>query len=333
MATEQVVKLVRDVVAAITTDPIDSLVTNKDWGKINFEGARKHLDLIFSIATPLTTLPLDRLPDADINALRDALTPIGAQIAAMRTFTIEQANATNARDSIVNSLRDQANNLYSSAQIRVPFLAFQRADVRENEAKFWQAVEEARNLLDTAKQRSEASLTEIAGIIAAAREASASAGVAHYTTDFSGAAEGLAKSAKIWLTATAGFGAVTLLLAVLFPAIYPISGPGFQSVQIYTSKLLALGTLITATIWCGRIYKATKHQEMVNRHRANALKTFQAFVKASADEQTRDAVLLETTRSIFALAQSGYLDGGETSGDGIKILEIIKSASAAARQT
>jgi hypothetical protein len=42
-------------------------------------------------------------------------------------------------------------------------------------------------------------------------------------------------------------------------------------------------------------------------------------------------VLLETTRSIFALTNTGYLDGSDGTNDGaVKILEVIKSAASAA---
>jgi hypothetical protein len=88
---------------------------------------------------------------------------------------------------------------------------------------------------------------------------------------------------------------------------------------------------MTATVWCGRIYKATKHQAVTNQHRANALKTFQAFVKAALDDATRDAVLLETTRSIFTIAPSGYLETSEPSAEPVsKLMEIIRSPRAAA---
>ncbi|MFZ1547427.1 MAG: hypothetical protein WAT12_10065, partial [Candidatus Nitrotoga sp.] len=86
------------------------------------------------------------------------------------------------------------------------------------------------------------------------------------------------------------------------------------------------------TIWCGRIYKALKHQSTVNKHRANALKTFQAFVKAASNDNTRDAVLIETTRSIFASSPSGYLDTTDTPSDpSTKVLEIIKGSSSSAK--
>lgn len=81
-----------------------------------------------------------------------------------------------------------------------------------------------------------------------------------------------------------------------------------------------------------RIYKALKHQITVNKHRANALKTFQAFVKAASNDNTRDAVLIETTRSIFANSPSGYLDTTDASSDSnTKILEIIKGSASGAK--
>ena len=55
-------------------------------------------------------------------------------------------------------------------------------------------------------------------------------------------------------------------------------------------------------------YTAEKHLEVVNRHRQNALRTFQAFHSAAGENQEiQDAVLLAATNAIFDANQSGYL--------------------------
>ena len=55
-------------------------------------------------------------------------------------------------------------------------------------------------------------------------------------------------------------------------------------------------------------YTAHKHLEVINRHRQNALETFDAFVSAAeGNRETRDAVLLAATNAIFDANQSGYL--------------------------
>ncbi|MYC76441.1 hypothetical protein F4X10_11810 [Candidatus Poribacteria bacterium] len=57
-----------------------------------------------------------------------------------------------------------------------------------------------------------------------------------------------------------------------------------------------------------RNYTAQKHLEIVNRHRQNALETFDEFRDASKDNpETHDAVLLAATNAIFDANQSGYL--------------------------
>lgn len=55
-------------------------------------------------------------------------------------------------------------------------------------------------------------------------------------------------------------------------------------------------------------YTAQKHLEVTNRHRQNALRTFQAFHSAAGENQEiQDAVLLAATNAIFDANQSGYL--------------------------
>ena len=50
-------------------------------------------------------------------------------------------------------------------------------------------------------------------------------------------------------------------------------------------------------------------------------------MQGSADDQTKNAVLIETTHSIFANQQTGYLKSEGDSESNNKIIEIIKSAT------
>ncbi|MDE0484318.1 MAG: hypothetical protein OXI67_17190 [Candidatus Poribacteria bacterium] len=55
-------------------------------------------------------------------------------------------------------------------------------------------------------------------------------------------------------------------------------------------------------------YTAQKHLEIVNRHRQNALETFDDFRDSSKENpETHDAVLLAATNAIFDANQTGYL--------------------------
>ena len=54
-------------------------------------------------------------------------------------------------------------------------------------------------------------------------------------------------------------------------------------------------------------YTAQKHLEVINRHRQNALETFERFVSSAARQETKEEVLLAATNAIFDANQSGYL--------------------------
>ena len=79
-------------------------------------------------------------------------------------------------------------------------------------------------------------------------------------------------------------------------------------------------------------YTAEKHLEVVNRHRQNALRTFQAFHSAAGENQeTQDAVLLAATNAIFDANQSGYLStkirGSESANPIPQVIKTVMPSS------
>lgn len=97
-----------------------------------------------------------------------------------------------------------------------------------------------------------------------------------------------------------------------------------QLVQKLSTKLFILALLITATVWCGRNYKALRHLATINRHRSLSIRTLQAFAHAATDNQAKDAVLMEATRAVFGNVPTGFIDGGGSDGD-LKVVEIARS--------
>ncbi len=65
---------------------------------------------------------------------------------------------------------------------------------------------------------------------------------------------------------------------------------------------------------------------MVNRHRQNALSTFEAFVKAASDDDTKNAVLLRATEAIFSLAPSGYVERQSEGQMTPQVIEVLRAA-------
>ncbi|MBD1396758.1 hypothetical protein H9Q13_06230 [Pontibacter sp. JH31] len=101
----------------------------------------------------------------------------------------------------------------------------------------------------------------------------------------------------------------------------------YELAQYIFNKILIISTLFYLLSICARNYKAHRHNHVVNKHRHNALATFQSFTNAATDQQTKNAILLEATHSIFSSQHTGYMGADAEAESPNKIIEIIKSTN------
>ena len=328
MASEDEVKKLRQVFNEITEVDIENLIRAEAWGSINFDPARADLTRLFSLCDHFKALPLEELPGTIAEKLAEKATPVSDDIKEINKFTIEQENPKRARDELLKKVTASVDAFYIDAHIYIPYLAYQNGDVQGNLEKIASYGKEAKDSLVKSEKYVKDKSEEIDKIIQAAKEASASVGVGHFTADFQTEAETMEGQAKIWLCATVFLGVVALLSAIYFLFATPDLTTVASAIQYVSSKILILVLLITATLWCGNLFKAAKHQAAANKFKGNSLKTFRAFVKATDDNGIRDAVLVETTRAIFSESATGYIktdnSGAEKS---TKIVEVVKNGA------
>lgn len=130
------------------------------------------------------------------------------------------------------------------------------------------------------------------------------------------------------MVATVILAALTVLFGFLSVSYYAdkiTSLSTAQAVQVGLSKLVILAVLYFGLVWAGKIYKAQQHNYVVNQHRHNALNTFETFVKATGDEQTKNAVLIQATQSIFSPQHSGFTAQEKELTTSPQVLEIFRS--------
>ncbi len=91
-------------------------------------------------------------------------------------------------------------------------------------------------------------------------------------------------------------------------------------------RFVILSLLLYAISFTGRNYNSMRHNLIVNEHRANSMRTFQAFVEAAGeDAETKNAVLIQATQSIFSAQASGYSHKESNPEPQPKIIEILSS--------
>ena len=178
MLSQEKVAQIIALADGLTFVAIDKLISNPDWGTINFESARGDLDLLFGLCSHIKELPISLIPNTVGDQFIASITQAGQAVERMRTFHIETAgNPTGVRDEIVNQVKQYAEHLLTTTQGWIPFLAYQKGDIQKNIEALSKSVKDANQILEQSKKDVKATSGEIASIVTAAREASASAGV------------------------------------------------------------------------------------------------------------------------------------------------------------
>ena len=92
--------------------------------------------------------------------------------------------------------------------------------------------------------------------------------------------------------------------------------------QLVLAKTAALGVGSYLTFTAMRTYRSNAHLAAVNRHRDDALRTFQSFVEGTDSPDTKDQVLLAAARAAFGQTPTGLVS---EKGDGGSMLEVLAS--------
>ena len=81
-----------------------------------------------------------------------------------------------------------------------------------------------------------------------------------------------------------------------------------------------------AIVLCVKNYFAEKHNQAVNKHKANCLGTYKTFID-SADDERKQAILLNANQVIFSHQNSGYLAKDTEAQNPSPLIEIVKGIS------
>jgi hypothetical protein len=116
---------------------------------------------------------------------------------------------------------------------------------------------------------------------------------------------------------------VVALLALAALSIYaflihpPPVHPGDQTTEIFIRslliRLLFLAIAGTGVAFTTRNYRVSKHLQVVNEAKQNALNTYGVFSRSAPTADAATVITAELVRSVFGLPDTGFLStGGDT---------------------
>ncbi len=314
------------------------LIHRTEWGEINFEAAESDVKSVIHMAQDICVMPVELLPDSVLEHGTNAAERLMQPLRQLDGFSLKEGGDINSRrNDLVNRIHQASDEFSRNIGLWIPYLSYHRGDAEENIKKLNQAiatVEEKgqEHLLKLNKNNDEA-LRLIENI----KSTSAEAGVAVFTQDFSDESTKNDTIARRWLMVTITMAAITMFVLVTFywqSLGMAMNSTLSQILPVLGCRVLIVSFLFTITVWCGRMYKAMRNQALQNRHRALGLKTFRAFADAASDTQTRDAVLRETTHTIFSSTPTGLISENGSGDSDSNIVQIAGGMlnSAASKQ-
>lgn len=330
MISEDALANLRNAIKSITRYGDVDLVRRDEWGMITFDSVERHITYAITMTAFLAEMPLESLTDHAAGELQSRMPAVADQLARIDSFAIDQGDPSATRDQISTQVKNNVEQLHVLYSKWIPYLAYQRGDIDENIKKIEITNQKAISLLDDGKAYLEETKQEVNRIVGATRQAAASAGVATFTHAFDKEAEELKKESQKWFWGMIGCsaGAVGAIVLLYFWPALSADANTWQIVRNAFMKISAIAVLFNGIVWCARMYRARSHQTAVNRHRALSLQTFQAFVEATDDDRTRDAVLLAATKSIFANVSTGLVEERASHEDpSVQFLEIGKQST------
>lgn len=217
-------------------------------------------------------------------------------------------NPTATRNNIITSLNGFYETVFNELHAAVAFIAARQRDFSSLELEARAAAEAATRQAENLTAAMQSNQQEANSILDAIRQVAAEQGVSQQATYFKEEADEHDKSASSWekrtvLTAI-GLGVYALLTLVLSFWLEPKTA--YQAIQVSVSKILLFAVVAYMLFHCSRTLMAHRHNSIINRHRENALLTFNALVASAASEDKRDIVLTHAAACIFSPQETGY---------------------------
>lgn len=276
----------------------------------------------------LSEANLDTVPFSRLQRVSGSAAQALSLFDQIRSFSLEQnpQNPSASRDGLINQVRDSYDSAFEEVSPLLAYAIRKGTDFERLEESARSIVGGMNALAEEQRTVYATQTTEIESILEKARRAAEEAGVAQHATHFKREAEEHANSARFWLCWTGFLGIVTIAFGIAALVAYYKVLPGLtpaQSIQLAVLKIVVFSVLFTAILAGGRIYRAHRHNYVVNKHRQNALSTFEAFAKAASDEPTKNAVLLQATQCIFSPQPTGYVQAESDSGPSMNVWELV----------
>ena len=319
-------KTIAETVDKITSLRGKDLARTEDLGKkFSFEAAVSLFEGIIDFFRRFSTVDLSFLSAPTLDQINTTCAAIQSYFEEIRTVDLAQhGNPADTRDQLIQNLDESFSDGISIFGSIVAAFRQEGLDLEERKQTADDLITEIKAAKVEFDDSAQKFVSQMRKALSEVQQVAASAGVAMHAIHFDEEAKRHEEASRLWFRRTVSLAsfAFGLTLVALLHAVLADVSTG-QDIRIAIAKITVLAVVYSCMIWSAKTYRSERHNWIVNRHRCNALLTFETFVSGTSDEHTRNAVLLQATESIFGHQPSGFSDKSHDSGSP-KILEVFR---------
>lgn len=328
---QPLIEEIKEIFAQIQNIDPGSLIREEELGKLlSFSDYFDDFVRIIDFYKRLTYLDISSLPTSQLTIIKTKATTFLSYINSIQLFTVDANNAMPQRDAVASNLINSYQDAFNQLSPIITYCEKEGTDYQALQIEVHKIVEDINAKYVEISEEFDQRKSELDIVIDAVKKAAQEVGVTQHTINFESASKKYKTLSYYWLVAII-ITTVIIIFASLFAFNSPIeidpndSYASYRFIQAAIARFTALFTLLIILFWEVRNYNAAQHNFIINQNKQNALSTFETFVSAARDEETKNAVLMQTTKAIFSNLPSGYLKNDSGDDGSSQIIEIARS--------
>lgn len=331
MSDPNVLQTTKNSLQRIQDFDVQKLARTEDFGKqMNFADAVPYAERLLKVYKGVPLSILDDLTDGQLNQIRNQADADYSRFDQIMKF--DNSGTSGQRSALIDSIKASYDSTFG---VLFPFIAYGVARVTDSSLLESQARATMQQIKDEAEKLNEAlgkNKTEADSIMENIRKTAAEQGVSQQAHYFKSQADTHRTDAETWAGKVFNYSLGLVGFALLTLGFYKVSwlkpADMYEAINLTTSKIFVFAVLGYMLLLTAKVYISHRHNEVVNRHRQNALLTFKALVDSAKEDGARDIVLAHAASCIFSPQETGYTKpaGGEAT-NSKSVLELLTKAA------
>lgn len=307
----------------------------EELGKeINFIAALEPAKKLVDLYKRVSVEALKDFPDNLLKQTQDRANADYALLKQILDFKYQgQENPEQTKTNYINQVVSAYQATFSQLRDIISYSACRTTDFKiiEQEARgVFQGIKDKAEELTT---QLESSKDEASRILDEVRKVAAEQGVSQKAIYFKDESKLHKDESESWKKWTIGAAILLVIVSVSFVFLnkWALLAPknNFEAIQLIASKIFVFATLSYLLYLCGRNFLSHKHNEILNRHRQNALMTYQTISDAAKSDEGKEIILVQAAYCMFSPQETGYIKVvSNDSGNSMKtFIDAIPKAS------